>query len=88
MKLSNKTYDALKWVAMVGFYAVGTCYFGLAEIWHLPYATEIVKTCSVLGTFLGTLLGISHINYKAELENNSYTPPQDFVNHEIVEDEE
>ena len=38
MKMSNKMYDALKWIAMILLPAIGALYFTLAGIWGLPYA--------------------------------------------------
>lgn len=59
MKMSNKVYDILKWIALVALPALGTLYFALSKIWGLPYGTEIVGTISAIDTFLGALLGIS-----------------------------
>lgn len=64
MKLSNKTYDVLKWVAMYLLPAIGTLYFALAGIWGLPYGEQIVGTITAVDTFLGVLLGISNAQYK------------------------
>lgn len=64
MKLSNKAYDILKFIAMVVLPAIGTLYFGLARIWNLPYAEEIVGTITIIDTFLGTILGINSSQYK------------------------
>lgn len=64
MKLSNKAYDILKFIAMVILPAIGTLYFGLARIWNLPYAEEIVGTITIIDTFLGTILGINSSQYK------------------------
>ncbi len=64
MKLSNKTYDILKWIAQILLPAVGTLYFALSKIWGLPFATEVVGTIAAVDTFLGALLGISSANYK------------------------
>lgn len=61
--LDNKTYDVLKWIAMIMLPALGTLYFGLASIWGLPFGEEIVGTITVIDTFLGALLGISTTNY-------------------------
>lgn len=63
MKLSNKTYDILKWVALILLPAIGALYFGLAQIWNLPYAEEIVGTITIIDTFLGAILGISTSSY-------------------------
>lgn len=64
MRLSNKTYDILKWIAQILLPAVGTLYFALSKIWGLPFATEVVGTITAVDTFLGALLGISSSNYK------------------------
>lgn len=61
--MSNKTYDILKWIALVVLPALGTLYFALAGIWHLPYGEQIVGTITAIDTFLGALLGISNIKY-------------------------
>lgn len=63
MKMSNKCYDVLKWIALILLPALGALYFGLAQIWGFPYAEEIVGTISVIDAFLGALLGISTANY-------------------------
>ena len=67
MKLSNKWYDALKWVAQILLPALGTLYFALAGIWGFPYAEAVVGTITAVDTFLGVLLGISTMQYKKGL---------------------
>ena len=69
MKLNNKTYDILKWIAQILLPALGTLYFALSKIWGLPFATEVVGTIAAVDTFLGAILGISSINYNKGLEN-------------------
>ena len=64
MKLSNKTYDILKWVAMYFLPALGTLYFALSGIWGLPFGEQIVGTITAVDTFLGVILGISSNQYK------------------------
>lgn len=64
MKISNKTYDILKWVAQYLLPASGTLYFALAGIWGFPYGEEIVGTITAVDTFLGVLLGVSSAQYK------------------------
>lgn len=63
LKLSNKTYDILKYVAQYVLPACGTLYFALAGIWNLPYGEQIVGTITAVDTFLGVLLGISTNTY-------------------------
>ena len=64
MKMTNKVYDILKWIAQYFLPAIGTLYFALAGIWGLPYGEQI----TAVDTFLGVLLGISSAQYnKASL---------------------
>ena len=64
MKMNNKVYDILKWIALILLPALGTLYFALAGIWGFPYAEQIVGTITAIDTFLGVLLGISTSSYK------------------------
>lgn len=64
--LSNKQYDILKWIALVLLPALGTLYFGLAQIWDFPYGEQIVGTITAVDTFLGVILGISNAQYKID----------------------
>ena len=68
MKLSNKTYDILKWIAQILLPALGTLYFALSSIWSLPYGEQIVGTITAIDAFLGALLGISSAAYKKNNE--------------------
>ena len=68
MKMNNKVYDILKWIALILLPALGTLYFALAGIWGFPYAEQIVGTITAIDTFLGVLLGISAKTYK-KLDN-------------------
>lgn len=63
MKMSNKVYDVLKWIAMVALPAIGTLYFALAGIWGWPYGEQVVGTITAVDTCLGVLLGISSAKY-------------------------
>ena len=72
MKFNNRVYDVLKWIALVVLPAVATLYGALAPTWGWPYAEQIVYTITAADTFLGTLLGISNLQYKVDKagENN------------------
>lgn len=63
MKINDRTYDILKWIAQILLPALGTLYAALAGIWGFPYAEAIVGTIVAIDTFLGVLLGISTHNY-------------------------
>lgn len=63
MKMSNKTYDVLKFVALIIFPAISTLYVSLAGIWGLPYVEQVVGTFAAVDTFLGACLSISTRKY-------------------------
>lgn len=66
MKLSNQTYDTLKWVAQILLPAFAVLYSSLAKTWNLPYGSGVTETIVAIDLFLGTLLGISSTNYYKE----------------------
>lgn len=63
MKLPEKLFKALRFMAEVGLAALGTAYLGLAEVWSLPYGNEISKTCLIVATCIGAFVGISRVTY-------------------------
>lgn len=66
MKLDNKVYDILKWVALVVLPAIATLYTALAGVWGLPFAEEIPATITAVDLFIGALLGVSTAQYNKE----------------------
>jgi hypothetical protein len=68
MRLNDKLYDVLKWVALIALNAIGVFYNTLSEIWGLPYGEAVLKTCSALALFIGALIGVSTIAYNKEKE--------------------
>lgn len=65
--MTNKVYDVLKWIALVGLPAITTLYLTLATIWGFPYAEAIGATMGAVDVFLGAILGISSISYAKTL---------------------
>ena len=65
IKMDSKIYDILKWTVLVFIPALTTAYVGLSAIWHWPFAEEVAKTSAIVCTLLGTILGISNLQYKA-----------------------
>lgn len=66
MKMSNKVYDVLKYIAQIVIPAIATLYFALAKIWGFPYATEITGTLAAIDAFMGALLQISTNQYNKD----------------------
>ncbi len=60
---NSKLYNQLKFLAQIGLPALGALYFGLAGIWGLPSAEQVVGTIVVVDTFLGVILGVSTSTY-------------------------
>lgn len=68
MKLSNKVYDGLKYIAIIGMPAVATLYAAVAKIWNMPYVEEIPATITAVQTCIGALLMISTAEYNKKTE--------------------
>lgn len=83
MRLSNETYDILKWVTTIVLPAIGTLYFALSGIWGFPYGEQIVGTITALVTFFGVILGISNNEYK-KMDAMYVEEPEDS---EVIEDD-
>ena len=67
MKLSNKTYDLLKWIALVALPALTTFYGVVGATCNIPYTQETLTIAVAFDTMLGAMLGISTNKYnKAE----------------------
>lgn len=63
-KMSNETYDILKFVAQIVLPATGTLYGALSSIWGLPLGDEVVKTIVAIDAFMGAVLMISDHYYE------------------------
>lgn len=68
MKISNKTYDILKWVSMVFLPAFTTFYGVIGATCGIPYTQEVLTIMVASDAFLGSLLKISTNNYTNEAE--------------------
>ena len=68
MKLPNKVYDILKWVALICIPAVVvflSVVLGVLEV--NPKTVNIITTIiSALGTLIGALIGVSTSTYRSE----------------------
>lgn len=59
MKVSNKAYDILKWVALVVIPASATLVLTVGKIWGLPFYDNIGATISAIGLFIAAIIGVS-----------------------------
>lgn len=68
MKLSNKTYDFLKWFALVALPACNLFILTLGKIWDLPYYVQIAATVSAVGVLIAALIGVSSKTYWEDVD--------------------
>lgn len=65
MKINDKIYDILKWVAMIALPALSVCVTSIMSAVGVdPSAVSATGTIiTALAVFLGTLIGVSTISY-------------------------
>lgn len=72
MKFDNRTYDILKYVALIALPAIQVFWLTIGKIWNLAYTVEIGATIGAVALLLGTLLGVSTTNYRAEKKQDNF----------------
>ena len=68
--MSNKTYDILKYIALIVLPAIVTFWLAIANIWGLPYGEQIGATLTAIDMLLGALLKLSSDNYNKRLQES------------------
>lgn len=61
--MSNKVYDVLKWIALVFLPAFIVLVGVILNSLNVANANIIITILTAIDTFLGSILGISNINY-------------------------
>lgn len=61
--MTNKTYDILKYIALIVLPALAVFYSTISNIWGLPYHDAIPDTIMAVDLFLGACLKISSTKY-------------------------
>lgn len=72
MRLNNKTYDTLKYVALIALPALQVFWLTIGKIWDISYTVEIGATIGAVALLLGTLLGVSTRNYYDEQQTQMF----------------
>ena len=73
MKLSNISYDRLKWFALVFVPAFEVLILTLGKIWGVPYYSEIGASVAAVGVFLAALIRTSSKAYYDEIASSEQT---------------
>lgn len=71
MKLPDKVYDVLKWVALICLPTLAVFYAIIAKIWNLPFGAEIPATINAVAALIGGLIGVSHLSIKKEAQDET-----------------
>lgn len=66
MKFNNRTYDILKWVAMVVLPAFIVCFKGIGRTVDFELTDVIAEILIYINGFLGAILGVSTANYNED----------------------
>jgi len=68
---SNKVYDWLKWTSLVFLPAFITFLVVVLNTLHIGNAEVVLTIAIAFNTFLGSILGLSNINYNAGLNEET-----------------
>lgn len=70
--MNNKTYDTLKYVALIALPALQVFWLTIGKIWDISYTVEIGATIGAVALLLGTLLGVSTSNYRTSKGQDTF----------------
>ena len=70
MRLSNKVYDILKWIALVFIPALITFYGVVGNVLNIPYTDVVLTIMGAFDVFMGSLLGISSAQYNKNIKES------------------
>lgn len=87
MVFKSKTYDTLKYIALIALPALQVFWLTIGKIWDISYTVEIGATIGAVALLLGTLLGVSNRNYLAgktqdNFNNDDYAELYEVEDHE------
>lgn len=71
MRLPDKVYTILKWIALIALPAIATFWGVMGKVWDIPYTAEVVTTITAAATLIGALIGVSTVNYNKDKEGNN-----------------
>ena len=77
--MTNKTYDAIKYVALIIIPALATFVSAIGIVWGIPHTSEVTMTITAFGVFLGATIGVSSKNYTPETHGNLVVTKHDDV---------
>lgn len=69
MRFENKVYDILKWICMIFIPALSVFYVALDGAFSWGHAETVAVVLAAINTFIGSLIGISTINYNKQVQD-------------------
>lgn len=67
--IPDKAYDVLKWVGLILCPALAALVGAVGPAWGMPHVDAVVLTINAVGTFVGALIGASHIKAKGAADD-------------------
>lgn len=67
--MNNKTYNILKWIVITVLPALLTCFGVIGNSLNLEYTQTVITIGTAINACLGTIIGVSSINYAKSLNN-------------------
>ena len=88
MKLPDKLYDILKWIAVIVIPALCVLISTVFKAWGLPYAEPISTTVAAIGLFIGALIGVSTAAYNKDTSTDLFIDDDDIEEDDEEDDDE
>ena len=89
MKLSNETYDTLRFICDRLLPALGTLYFAISQFVPVPYPEAVVGIITALVCFGDELLNASKKRYAAQFQpQESFAEEEKYIEQEQFNDSE
>lgn len=70
MRLNNKAYDRLKWTVLIFLPALTTFISTIGQSFNAEWLLPVVTVLTAFTTFLGTIIGVSTVNYNGGNNGN------------------
>ena len=67
MRISNQTYDTLKFIAIYIIPSCETFWLTIGTAWKLPYVQEVGITIGAVGMLIAGCIGLSNSTYQKEV---------------------
>lgn len=67
--LPDTAYQWLKWTGLILCPALAALIGAVGPAWGMPHVDAVVLTINAVGTFIGALIGVSHVKAKGAADD-------------------